>query len=381
LSAPLVIVGAGLAGFGVARELRKLDTQAPIRLITADDGDFYSKPNLSNALAWGKTPAQLVAAPRAAAAAQWRIDILHGRRVVALDPAAHALRTDDGAVEYGRLVLAVGARPIRLPLAGDGAADVLSVNHLADYAVFRERLEGRRRVAILGAGLIGCEFANDLVQAGFAVDVFDVAPQALPRFLPAAAAAFFARGLEAVGVRWRFATGIMRVDKRRNAYVLTDGDGRDYEADIVLSAVGLKPETGLAAAAGLVTRRGIVVDDILSTSAADVFAVGDCAEVEGRVLPFIEPIAHQTRALAKTLAGAPMPVRYPAMPVIVKTPACPAVVCLPAPGMAGAWREEAVAGGMRATLESADGRTLGFVLVGAAVTEKQALTAQMPAWL
>jgi rubredoxin-NAD+ reductase len=378
--APIVILGAGLAGFGVARELRKLDKQVPIRLVTADEGDFYSKPNLSNALAWQKAPAQLVASPRAAVAAQLGVEIVDRIRATELLRAEHALRTSDGRIEYGKLVLAIGAQPIRLPIEGSGAADVLTVNHLDDYAVFRQRLAGKRRIAILGAGLIGCEFANDLAGVGFEVEVFDLSPQALGRLLPAGAAAFFGGGLEAAGVRFHFETSIGRIDRHDDAYVLLDLKGRSFEADLVLSAVGLRPETALAKAAGLATNRGIVVDQLLATSDADVFAVGDCAEVQGLVLPFVLPIMQQARALAKTLAGTPTPVDYPAMPVVVKTPACPTVVCPPPAGMAGTWREDATENGVRALFEDG-GKALGFALVGSATSEKQALGAQMPSWL
>ena len=377
----VVILCAGLAGFAVARELRKLDKQVPIRIVTADAGDFYSKPNLSNALGWGKTPAQLVATQRAAIAAQLGIEIADHIRAGGLLTADQALATNDGSIGYGKLVLAIGAQPIRLPLEGSGAADVLSVNHLDDYAVFRQRLEGRRRVAILGAGLIGCEFANDLAGAGYEVDVFDLAPQPLGRLLPAAAGAFFRRGLEAVGVRFHFEASIGRVDKAEGGYILLDLKGRSFAADLVLSAIGLRPETALARKAGLEANRGIVVDRMLATSDAAVFAVGDCAEVQGQVLPFVMPIMQQARALARTLAGTPTPVSYPAMPVVVKTPACPAVVCPPPPAVAGAWREESTADGVRALYEDAAGKPAGFALVGAAAAEKQALAPKMPAWL
>ncbi len=380
-AAPIVILGSGLAGTAVARELRKLDAATPVLLVAADDGDFYSKPNLSNALAQTRTPAQLVTTRREALAAQLKIEIRPHVRVTHIDAAAHRLETDAGPIGYRKLVLAVGAQPIRLPIDGDGAADVLSVNHLADYAVFRERLDGRRRVALLGAGLIGCEFANDLATAGYEVDVFDLAPQPLGRLLPADTAAFFRRGLEAAGVGFHFGGSVGRIDKIGTGYALVDSTGAHIEADVVMSAVGLRPETSLAAAAGLKVNRGIVVDAMLATSDADIHAVGDCAEVQGLVLPFVMPIMQQARALAKTLAGTPTPVAYPAMPVVVKTPACPTVVCPPPAGADGAWREAQDAAGARAVFEDAAGKPLGFALLGAATAEKQALAAAMPAWL
>jgi rubredoxin-NAD+ reductase len=379
--APIVVLGSGLAGISVVRELRKLDRDVPVVLVAADDGHFYSKPNLSNALAAGKTPQQLVTTQRDALAAQLGIEIRPHERVVGIVPAEHALRTDRGRIEYDRLVLAVGAQAIRLPIEGSAAGEILSVNHLDDYAAFRERLGGRRRIAILGAGLIGCEFANDLAGAGHEVQVFDLAPQALGRLLPAAAAACFRRGLEAAGVRFCFETSIGRVDHARNGYTLLDLRGNEFAADLVLSAVGLRPEIALARAAGLATGRGIVVDAMLTTSDPAIFAVGDCAEVQGLVLPFVLPIMQQARALAPTLAGTPTPVRYPAMPVVVKTPACPAVICPPPAAATGNWHEEESADGVRALFENAAGEPLGFALVGAATAGKQALAARMPAWL
>lgn len=379
--APIVILGSGLAGTAVARELRKLDREVPVLLLSADAGDFYAKPNLSNALAQGRTSAQLVTTPRAALATQLNIEIRPHTMVTGLQPSARLLQTASGAIAYSQLVLAVGAQPIRLPIDGDGAAEVLSVNHLDDYAVFRQRLDGRRRIALLGAGLIGCEFANDLVGAGYEVDVFDLAPQPLGRLLPADTAAYFRRGLEAAGVRFHFGGSIARVDKRAGGYGLVDGAGAELETDLVVSAVGLRAETALAKAAGLTINRGIVVGATLASSDAAIFAVGDCAEVQGLSLPFVLPIMQQARALARTLAGTPTPVVYPAMPVVVKTPACPTVVCPPPAGASGIWRETQSATGARALFEDDAGAPLGFALLGDALREKQALAATMPPWL
>jgi len=258
---------------------------------------------------------------------------------------------------------------------------VLSVNSLADYTAFRERLEGRRSVAILGAGLIGCEFANDLVAAGIAADVFDIAPQPLGRLLPAQTADYFRRKLEQAGVRFHFGSSIVRVERQGESYALWEARGERCDADLVLSAIGLKPRIALAQAAELTVNRGIVVDHRLMTSVADIHAVGDCAEVAGLNLPFVLPIMQQARALAKTLAGTPTDVAYPAMPVVVKTPACPTVVC-PAPaGAQGQWREVADSEGSRALFEDVTGVPIGFALVGAASAEKQVLATVMPSWL
>jgi rubredoxin-NAD+ reductase len=146
----------------------------------------------------------------------------------------------------------------------------------------------------------------------------------------------------------------------------------------VLSAVGLRPRIALAQAAGLATNRGIVVGRHLATSDADIFALGDCAEVAGLVLPFVMPIMHSARALAATLAGKPTPVAYPAMPVLVKTPACPTIVSPPPAGADGEWIVTADADGVKSLFQDASGKMLGFALNGKATAERAALAPQLP---
>ena len=376
---PIVIIGTGLAGYTLAREFRKLDTETPLVLISADDGAFYSKPMLSNAFAQGKDPAALVNTPADTMAEQLGARVLTQTRVTAIDTAGRAVRTEDDEIAYSKLVLALGADPIRLPLQGHAADQVLSVNDLADYGRFRAALErGGKRVALLGAGLIGCEFANDLAGAGFKVDVVDLAPLPLGRLLPEACGVAIRDALAATGIEWHLGTHVERVERAEGAIELRLANGDVIRADTVLSAVGLRPRVSLAEAAGLAVNRGIEVGRDLQASAPGVFALGDCAEVEGTILPYIMPIMHAARALAKTLAGETTPVNYPAMPVGVKTPALATVVCPPAPGARGEWRISGDAPDLRADFVDADGKLLGVCLTGEATKQKQALTRELP---
>lgn len=374
---PIVILGSGLAGYTLARELRKRDRTVPFAVVTADDGSFYSKPMLSNALAAGKSASALAAKSAAEMAAELGADVLAHTRIDALDLASRRLRTSKGALGWSRLVLALGAEPVRLPLAGAAAAEVLSVNDLGGYARFRAAIEGRKRVAILGAGLIGCEFANDLALAGHGVDVADVAAQPLGRLLPEQAAAGMRAALQALGVRWHLAKKAVAVERSDGALRLQFDDGSGIETDVVLSAVGLAPRTALAREAGLSCARGIVVDRRLRSSHPGVYALGDCAEIDGRVLPYVLPIMHAARALAATLAGHDTAVHYPPMPVVVKTPALPAVVCPPQAGAAGAWQSEPAGNGTLSRYVDAAGRLLGFALTGDAAAQKTRLVQEM----
>ena len=189
-SAPVVVVGSGLAGYGVARELRRLDKATPLVIVSRDHAGFYSKPMLSNALAGKKTAATLVMKSAEKMAAELGATVRTHSTVQRIDRAAKTIELADGeALAYRDLVLALGADPIRLALEGDAADTVLSVNDLDDYARFAERLEGATRVAVLGAGLIGCEFANDLLSRGIEPVVIDLADRPLSRLLPDAAGA------------------------------------------------------------------------------------------------------------------------------------------------------------------------------------------------
>ncbi len=378
----MVVVGSGLAGYTVVRELRKLDAAVPITLLSADHGSFYSKPMLSNALAMGKTPDSILSAGTMQMSGQLDIAVRPYTSVNAIDVAAGSVSFEEGRqLTYDRLVLALGADPIRLPIPGEGVDEILSVNNLDDYRKFRETLEGKHHIAILGAGLIGCEFANDLAAKGYQVSVFDLSPQPLGRLLPPEAGKFFRDKLTAAGVNFLLGTTVERISKENGYYQLLYEGGKVIQVDMVLSAIGLRPRTSLAAAAGIQVNRGITVNRYLQTNIQNIYALGDCAEVEGKVLPFILPIAHAGRALAATIAGNPTLLHYPAMPVMVKTPACPTVVSPPDPAIQGAWEIIAVENGMKALYHDEAGNLHGFALLGTATAERNTLVSRLPSVL
>ncbi len=370
----LIIIGSGLAGYTVAREVRRHDPERPVEILTRDGGESYSKPLLSNALNKEKTPGEIPGATAEAMAEKLNARVRTRTEVTALDLEQHCLRVGGEDLSYGACVLALGADQIILPIEGNAADQVLSVNDLDDYARFRNRLAEGHRVVIIGGGLIGCEFANDLAASGHAVCVVDIASAPLSRLVPPETGEQIRNGLADAGVSWRFGAGVQAVEHDGGRLRCTLTDGTAEPADLVLSAVGLRARTGLASQAGLAVNRGICVDAHLRASAGNVYALGDCAEVEGRVLPYILPIMTCARALGATLCGQPSPVHYDVMPVLVKTPACPAVVAPPPEGAAGAWAFEKSEAGSRALFHDADGALLGFALTGDACAERGALT-------
>ena len=390
MSQSLIIVGAGLAGWTTAREFRKLDTTMPVFLVTADSGDFYAKPSLSNAFAQGRLPAQLVSTPAAKMAETLNVTLLAHTRVEAIDTAAQTLSVRNAGglqtLAYRDLVLATGAQPIRVPVQGDAADAVMSINSLDDFAAFHARLQAgaqtpgrpQRQVLIMGAGLIGCEFANDLAQAGMRVRVVDPGPRPLAALLPPEASAALQSALEALGVQFDFDCTVRAVDQAAGQLQATLATGESVPADAVLSAIGLRADTALAQAAGLLVDRAIVVNTFLQTSAAHIYALGDCAQyasapsllsMHGSTLPYVMPIMSAARALAATLAGTPTALAFALMPVSVKTPALPLVVAAAQTGLAGHW---AAAGeGIWHWLDDA-GQPRGFVLAGAQTSQRMA---------
>ncbi|WP_434002167.1 FAD-dependent oxidoreductase [Endozoicomonas sp.] len=172
----------------------------------------------------------------------------------------------------------------------------------------------------------------------------------------------------------------MKATKDNGELAVTLSSGQRIQADLVLSAIGLRPRTTLAAQAGLAINKGIKVNQQLETSHNDIFALGDCAEVSGLNLQYVMPLMACARVLAKNLAGTPTAVKYGPMPVVVKTPACPLVTSPPAPSAKGSWKVEL--NGCNVCALFTDGKELhGFALTGSMVSDKVQLTRRLPALL
>lgn len=368
---PVVIIGSGYAGYGLAAALRKLDANVPVVLFTQDDGADYAKPGLSNAMARGKTPDELVNATAQEMAERHNIKVHNRCQVHSIDPDKHQISSDQGELSYSKLVLATGAEPIRLPLPGDGVDDIVRVNSLTDYRVLRERLDaGVRKVAIIGNGLVGCEFANELAVAGYEVSVMGLT-HCMDSILPEVISHDLQDKLSDLGVNWYLDNALQSIDQSGAGYQLSLHGGQTVEADLILSAVGLRPRTELAEAAGITCQRGIAIDSTLQTSAADVYALGDCSEIQGQVLPYIAPITHGLKALAATLLGATTEVDYPLMPVVVKTPALPLLLLPAAQGIEGEWQITDTGNGMRGLFVDGEHKVRGFALSGDVVQRER----------
>ncbi|NBB08835.1 NAD(P)/FAD-dependent oxidoreductase [Pseudomonas sp. SLFW] len=378
MNAPVVIIGTGLAGYNLAREFRKLDGETPLLLITADDGRSYSKPMLSTGFGKNKEADGLSMAEPGAMAEQLKAEVRTHTRISGIDPGHKRLWIGEESVHYRDLILAWGAETVRVPVEGDASDAIFPINDLEDYARFRAAASGKRRVLILGVGLIGCEFANDLILGGYEVDLVAPCEQVMPTLLHPAAAAAVQAGLESLGARFHLGPVLSRLTRTEDGLEAHLSDGEVLQCDLVVSAIGLRPRVDLAAAAGLEIGRGVVVDRHLKTSHANIYALGDCAEVDGLNLLYVMPLMSCARALAQTLAGTPTAVKYGPMPVTVKTPVCPLVVSPVPKGLEGIWSVEGQGADIKALCHDASGNLLGYALTGAAVVDKLALNKALP---
>ncbi|MCB1800311.1 MAG: FAD-dependent oxidoreductase [Gammaproteobacteria bacterium] len=366
----VVIVGAGIAGWSVAEAIRAGDPDTPILLVTGCEGLSYPKPALSTAFAHGKDADAIIEQDAAGKATSLGIEVRTETRVIKIDRAKKRLTTAKGGIEYGKLVLALGASQRKLPVSGDAADEILRVNDLKTYRQMRRRLESEvRHVTILGAGLIGCEFAEDLAGAGFEVSVIDPTDQPLASLLPPQTAQQLRNRLQDKGVQWRFHVTLDQLENSGARKRATFSDGDAIETDLVLSAAGLVANTQIADKAGLTVNRGIVTNRLMQTSDPAIYALGDCAEVEGQVYAYIEPIRRQARTIASALRGDDQPFDIKPPLVQVKTPSFPLSIC---PASSGATPVTRDAGDERVDLVDGD-QLVGFVLTGSHAGDGMAL--------
>lgn len=379
MSAPLVIIGTGLAGYNLVKEFRKIDAERDVIMLTADDGRQYSKPMLSTGFSKQKDDNGLAMNDAGAMAEQLKVEIRTFQTIDKIDTETKTVFVQQDVIEYSDLVLALGAEPINLPIPG--AEFALHVNDLMDYQTFYQAVQGKKRIAVIGAGLVGTEYAHDLASAGFAVDLIAPDKQPLTNLIPADCGQALIPALEALGVNLHMEKTANEITQQADGYSVILNDGTTLDCDVVLSAVGLRARTELAKEAGLAVDRAICVDRLLKTSENNVYALGDCAQVDGLHLLYVLPLMNSARALAKTLAGTATEVKYPVMPVMVKTPSLPIVTCPPAIGSEGNWEMDGQTPHLMGLFKDSDGNLLGYTLTGERVAEKMKLNKELPAML
>jgi 3-phenylpropionate/trans-cinnamate dioxygenase ferredoxin reductase component len=278
LHGPVVIVGAGHAGFQVAASLRQHGFSGPIALLN-DEGHLpYQRPPLSKAYLKGTGgPDSLMFRPEKFFLDQ-KIDLISDR-AVSIDRGAHKVLLGSGSsLDYGHLVLATGARNRLLDIPNANLEGVRYLRTLDESEALRHRIGSGERVVVIGAGFIGLEFAATARGKGLEVDVVELGTRVMARAVTAEISEFFQSSHTAAGIRIHLGVQVTSIESDgQNVTGVSLSDGRHMPADLVVVGVGVLPNVELAAEAGLPVAAGIVVDEHLLTADPDISAVGDCA--------------------------------------------------------------------------------------------------------
>ncbi|HKT53381.1 MAG TPA: nitrite reductase large subunit NirB, partial [Caulobacteraceae bacterium] len=299
----LVVIGNGMAGCRTIEEVIKRDPDRyAVTIFGAEPRVNYDRIMLSPVLAGEKTFEQIVINDSG-----WydqNVEALHtGRKIVAIDRAAKQVEAEGGLkVAYDRLVLAMGSDPVRLPLPGADLEGVVTFRDLDDVQAMVAAAERGGRAIVIGGGLLGLEAAYGLVRRGMKASVVHLMDVLMERQLDEAAGFLLEQALAERGVETFLGAQSKEILGRdgRVAGLRLD-DGRILEGDLLVMAVGIRPSTALARAAGLAVERGIVVDDQMTTSDPSIFAIGECAEHRGVTYGLVAPIWEMCRALADGL--------------------------------------------------------------------------------
>jgi nitrite reductase (NADH) large subunit len=300
----LLLVGNGMAGMRTIDEILARDRDRfEIEVIGAEPHPNYNRILLSSVLAGEKEIDEIVVHSR-----EWyarnSIKLVTGEAAVKLDAGANTVITASGrATSYDTLVLATGSRPVVPPVAGLELPGVCAFRNIADLELMREASRHGGRAIVVGGGLLGLEAAFGLMRRGMTVTVLHLMQSLMERQLDEAAGLLLQRDLERSGITvlTKAQTEAIVGDNRVKAVQLADG--RELAADLVVFAVGVRPNIDLARAAGLDVNRGIIVDDFMATSEPGIFAVGECIEHHGQTFGLVGPLWEQARVCAGALCG------------------------------------------------------------------------------
>lgn len=321
MSDGIVIIGSGFAARQLVKNIRKQDTHIPLTLIAADSMDEYNKPDLSHVVSRGQRADDLTLQTAGEFAEQYHLCLFPYTWVSDLDAAAKVVKSQDREWRYDKLVLATGAAPFIPPVPGHEL--MLTLNSQREYGAAQSQLHDAQRVLIVGGGLIGCELAMDFCRAGKAVTVVDNSASVLSALMPPEVSSRLQHRLTDMGVHLMLKTQLEGLEQTADGIRVSLDRQRSVTVDAVVAAAGLRPETALARHAGLMIRRGVVVNSRLQTSDPAIYALGDCAEINGSVLPFLQPILLSAMCLAKNLLSQANELTLPPMLVKVKTPDLP----------------------------------------------------------
>jgi nitrite reductase (NADH) large subunit len=304
MSEPLVIVGNGMAAARLVDELAKVALgRYAIAVIGAEPRLAYNRVLLSSVLAGETASHEIELKP----ADWWRdrgVTVKYNCLATEIDVGRRELKiANDESIEFSKLILATGSTPLRLNVPGADLLGVHTFRDTRDVDLLLTLAAQKKRVVVVGGGLLGLEAAYGLAKAGAPVTLIHLMDRLMERQLDAPAAALLKSLVERKGIEILLNANTARIIGETRVEGVELVDGRRIEAEAVIFAAGIRPNVALAKEAGISVNRGVVVDDHLETSAPDVFALGECAEHRGICYGLVEPAYEQARVLARYLAG------------------------------------------------------------------------------
>jgi nitrite reductase (NADH) large subunit len=304
LSEPLVIVGNGMAAARLVDELAKTSLGRYAIAVIGDEPRLaYNRVLLSSVLAGETGSHEIELKP----AAWWRdrgVTVKYGCRATEIDVGRGEVKiAGDESIEFSRLVLATGSSPLRLNVSGADLSGVHTFRDTRDVDLLLSLAARRKPVVVVGGGLLGLEAAYGLAKAGTPVTLLHLMDRLMERQLDAPAADLLKTLVGRKGIKVLLNANTARIHGEAKVEGVELADGRRIEADAVVFAAGIRPNTALAKEAGISVNRGVVVDDHLRTSAENVFALGECAEHRGICYGLVEPAYEQAGVLARHLAS------------------------------------------------------------------------------
>ena len=367
MSEPLVIVGNGMAAARLVDELAKAALGRYAIAVIGDEPRLaYNRVLLSSVLA-GETASHDI---ELRSANWWRdrgVTLKYGCVATGIDVGRRELKiANEESIAFSKLVLATGSTPLRLQVSGADLAGVHTFRDSRDVDLLLTLAASRKRVVVVGGGLLGLEAAYGLARAGAAVTLLHLMDRLMERQLDAPAAELLKSLVERKGIKVLLNADTARLHGATRVEGIELTDGRRIDADAVIFAAGIRPNVALAKDAGISVNRGIVVDDRLQTAAPDIFALGECAEHRGVCYGLVEPAYEQARVLARHLSGAAASYQGSVVATNLKVSG---VSVFSAGDFIGAEGCETIVlsdirGGAYKKLVISDGRLAGAVLVG-----------------
>ena len=379
MSAPIFIIGSGFAAYQLIKTIRRYDQQKEIHVFTNDHGHDYNKPDLSHVFSKQQSSADLIRMTGEEFANEYKISLHAFTSVTSINTQKQSISVNGEELNYSKLVLATGAKAIIPGMEGDAVDQVLTLNSLQEFEASRLKIQQAKSVLVIGGGLIGTELAMDLDSCGKKVIIADPHTSLMASMLPEFIATQLQKSLVESGSVLALGDTVSSLNKSESGIKVALNSGKIYQVDCVISAAGLQPNISLARQAELQTNRGIVVNQQLQTSDENIYALGDCAEINGKVMAYLQPIMLSANTLAKILLAQQTTLQLPAMLIKVKTPKLPIQMAGQTVIGVDSWQVDIDAQGYSVKSYDSEKNLIGFIVTQQHMSKAFPMMRELPA--